>query len=159
MTIKELPQLLAEHAFTEGLDAKALEVISGCAHNVSFPAGTYILREGDAADWFYLLRRGTAALEMPVPGRGRITIHTVNAGDVLGVSWLFPPYRWSFDARAVTDTGAIAFNAACLRGKCDDDHDLGYELMRRFAPKLSERLQAARLQLADVYGDPHAAAG
>lgn len=155
---RDLPELLAEHDFTKGLDQAALDLIAGCAHNVRFRPGTYVFREGGAAERFYLVRRGRVALEMIVPGRGRMTIQTLKGGEILGVSWLFPPYRWSFDARAITDVGAIAFDAACLRGKCDEDHHLGYELMRRFAPKLSERLQAARLQLADVYGNPHARA-
>jgi CRP-like cAMP-binding protein len=159
VAVKNLPALLAEHAFTQGLDADALAVLAGCAQNVRFQPDQYIFREGARADWFYLLRRGTVALEMPIPGRGRTTIQTIRQGDILGVSWLFPPYRWNFDARAVTDTGAIAFDAACLRGKCDADPALGYALMRRFAPYVSQRLQAARLQLADLYGDPNAAAG
>ncbi len=153
---KGLPELLAAHAFTKELSRPALDVIAGCARNVRFAPGEYVFREGGEANWFYLIRRGTVALEMMIPGRGRTTIQTLKDGEILGVSWLFPPYRWSFDARAASDLRAIAFDGACLRGKCDADHDLGYELMRRFAPKLSERLQAVRLQLADLYGDPHA---
>jgi CRP-like cAMP-binding protein len=156
VAVKGISGLLAEHAFTQGLDDDALAVLAGCARNVRFRADQYIFREGGRADWFYLLRRGIVALEMPVPGRGRTLIQTIRAGDILGVSWLFPPYRWHFDARAVTDTGAIAFDAACLRGTCNADPALGYALMLRFAPKLSARLQATRLQLADLYGDPDA---
>jgi CRP-like cAMP-binding protein len=156
--MKTLSDLLAVHEFTRGLDAGARDLLAGCARNVSYPADTTIFREGGEANWFYLLRRGTVALEMRVPGRGRIAIQTLQEDEVLGVSWLFPPYRWSFDARAVTNVGAIAFDAACLRAKCEGDHELGYQLMARFAPKLSERLQAARLQLADLYAQPEAGA-
>lgn len=156
VAVKDLPELLAAHDFTAGLEADARATIAGCGHNVRFAAGETIFREGGSADWFYLIRRGRVAIEMMIPGRGRTTIQSLGPGEILGVSWLFPPYRWSFDARAVTETGAIAFDAACLRGKCDADPTLGYALMRRFAPKLSERLQAVRLQLADLYGDPDA---
>jgi CRP-like cAMP-binding protein len=86
-----------------------------------------------------------------IPGQGRITIETIASGDVLGWSWLFPPYRWHFDAQALELTRAIAFDGACLRAKCDDDHDLGYAL-QRFARIMMQRLQATRLQLLDVYG-------
>jgi hypothetical protein len=79
-------------------------------------------------------------------------ITTLGAGELVGWSWLFPPYRWHFDARATELTRTIAFDGACLRDKCEQDHDLGYELMRRFASLMLDRLQATRLQLLDVYG-------
>ena len=81
---------------------------------------------------------------------------------MLGWSWLFPPYRWQFDARATAETSAIALDGACLRGKCDDDSALGYRLMQRFAQLIQQRLQQTRLQLLDVYGrddDGHPVAG
>jgi hypothetical protein len=86
------------------------------------------------------------------PGRGSITFQTVGVGEIVGVSWLVPPYRWTYDARALELTRAIAMDAGCLRGKCEQDHDLGYEVMKRFVPVLVERLQATRLQILDVYG-------
>jgi CRP/FNR family transcriptional regulator, cyclic AMP receptor protein len=151
---RDIQQLLKTHEFTKGLNDEQLSFIAGCAKNVIFQPGAYIFREGDAADQFYLVRHGTVALEMEVPGQGPTTIRTLKDNDELGVSWLIPPYRWSFDARAVTLTRAIGFDAACLRGKCEEDHELGYRLMMRFAPRLWERLRSARLQLADVYGKP-----
>ena len=147
-------ELMKGHGFTAGLDEDALALVAGCARNVRFNAGEYIFREGEDADRFYLIRHGQVALEMAIPGKGRTVIRTLKDDDELGVSWLIPPYRWSFDARAVTLTRAIGFDAACLRAKCDEDHDLGYALMMRFTPRVWERLRAARLQLADVYGTP-----
>ena len=79
-------------------------------------------------------------------------IETLGPGEVVGWSWLFEPYRWQFDGRAVAPTRVVAFDGACLRGKCEADHELGYELMRRFVASVIERLQATRLQLLDVYG-------
>ena len=118
---------------SSGLDAEHLELIAGCATNVRFDAGAYLFREGDAAD--VLLPRP------PRPGRARdlragprpADHRDVGEGEVLGWSWLFPPYRWHFDARALEPARAIAFDGVPAR-KCEEDHDLGYELMRRFAP-------------------------
>jgi CRP-like cAMP-binding protein len=92
------------------------------------------------------------ALEMSAPGRGTMTFQTLHEGDIVGVSWLLPPYRWRYDARAVELVRAIGMDAKCLRGKCDTDHDLGYEMMLRFVPVLVERLQSTRMQILDVYG-------
>jgi CRP/FNR family cyclic AMP-dependent transcriptional regulator len=79
-------------------------------------------------------------------------VSTLSAGEIVGASWLVPPYRWTFDARAVELTRAIGMDAQCLRGKCEADHDLGYALMKRFLPIFVKRLEATRLQLLDVYG-------
>ena len=91
------------------------------------------------------------AVEVNVPHGDRITLQTVGEGDVVGWSWLFPPYRWYFDAKALQPTQMLAFDGRCLRTKCDSDHDLGYELIKRAANTLRERLEAARLQLLDMY--------
>lgn len=144
--------LRASPAF-EGLEPDALSLIAGCASNVRFDQGAVLFREGDSADTFFLIRHGTVALELFVPARGSAVIETIEAGEVVGWSWLFPPYRWHFDARALTQLRATAFDGACLRGKCDEDPALGYELMSRFAQVLIERLQWTRLRLLDVYGD------
>jgi len=81
-----------------------------------------------------------------------LTIQTVGENEIVGASWLVSPYRWGFDAKALELTRAISLDAACLRGKCEEDHDLGYEMMKRFMPILIQRLQATRLQILDVYG-------
>ena len=118
-----------------------------------FAEGEVLFREGDRADMFWVVRHGSVALETFVPARGAITIETLEAGEVVGWSWLFAPYRWHFDARALSLVRATAFDGACLRGKCEDDPRLGYELMSRFAQVVIERLQWTRLRLLDVYGD------
>jgi CRP-like cAMP-binding protein len=151
--MKTLDAEIAESTVFRGLSAAHLELIAGCGQNTGFEAGAYLFREGGQADTFYLLRHGRVMLETFVPGRGALTVETVDEGDVVGWSWLFPPYRWHFDARALDAVRAIAFDGACLRRKCDDDHSLGYELLGRFSPVMLERLQATRLQLLDVYGD------
>lgn len=152
MTIRGLESLLAEHPFFDGLEPDYVSFIAGCGSNVTFQPNEYIFREGESADHFYIIRHGSVQLEIFVPERGPLVVDTIAQGDVLGWSWLFPPYRWSLDARAPELVRAVALDGACLRGKCDDDHHLGYELMKRFAPIISKRLNATRLQLLDVYG-------
>ncbi len=151
--MKSIADLLHEHPFFEGLAWDAVELIAGCGHNVHYGTDTLIIEEGEAADVFYVLRRGRVAIEIPTPRRGPLIIDTLGAGDILGVSWLLPPYRWGFGARAIEAVDAVSIDAACLRGKCDDDPVLGYALYKRFAGLVRERLQATRLQLADLYGN------
>lgn len=147
-----LEQILGRHPFFAGFAAEHSQLVAGCARNHRFDAGEYLLREGEPANEFFLIRHGKVALEIIEPGRAPIVFSVLGEGDIVGASWLVPPYRWSFDARAVELTRAIGIDAACLRGKCDADHDLGYEMMRRFLPVLVKRLQATRLQILDVYG-------
>jgi CRP/FNR family cyclic AMP-dependent transcriptional regulator len=148
-----LEALLADIPLFAGLDPARLELLAGCAGNVHFDAGVPLFREGDPADSFYVLRHGSVSIETFVPARGPVTIETVGAGEALGWSWLFAPYRWHFDARALTAVRATAFDGACLRAKCEADPALGYDLVGRFAQVLIERLQWTRLRLLDVYGN------
>jgi CRP/FNR family transcriptional regulator, cyclic AMP receptor protein len=150
--VKSLQDLVAQAPIFAGLSQEHLELIAGCAQNTGFEPGEYAFREGYPADTFYLVRHGRVLLETFVPGRGAVTIQTIDENDVLGWSWLFSPYRWHYDARALDLVRAVAFDGACLRGKCAADHDFGYELLCRFAPVMLKRLQATRLQLMDVYG-------
>jgi CRP-like cAMP-binding protein len=150
--MQTLEQLIAASPVFATLAPEHLAVISGCAVNEHFPAGAQMFREGDPAERFYLIRSGAIALELQAPGQGTLVIETLHDGEVVGWSWLFEPYRWQFDGRASELTRVVAFDGACLRGKCEADHELGYQLMGRFAATLVERLQATRLQLLDVYG-------
>jgi CRP/FNR family cyclic AMP-dependent transcriptional regulator len=150
--VKTIDALIGEVPAFAGLGPAQLELIAGCATNVRAATGAYLFREGDRADVFYAIRHGAVALELHVPARDAVTIDTLHDGDLLGWSWLFAPYRWEFDGRARQDTALISFDGACLRGKCDSDHELGYELMQRFAQVIIARLQATRLRLLDVYG-------
>jgi CRP/FNR family cyclic AMP-dependent transcriptional regulator len=147
-----LERIVKEHPFFSGLEEGFCQLVCGCAKNVRFEAGHYLFHDGEPANELYLLRHGRVALEVAVPGRGALTFQTLSAGDIIGVSWLIPPYRWTYDAKALDLTRAIAMDATCLRSKCEEDHDLGYELMKRFVPILIERLHGTRLQMLDVYG-------
>jgi CRP-like cAMP-binding protein len=151
--VKRLEEVLAEVPFLAGLGADQLELLAGCARNVHFDDGELLFREGEPADTFYVVRQGSVSLEIHAPARGGMAIETIEAGEVIGWSWLFPPYRWHFDARALSPVRATAFDGECLRGKSEADPALGYDLMKRFAQVLIERLQWTRLRLLDVYGD------
>jgi len=149
--MRTLEPILANHPFFQGFEPHYMQLITGCASNVRFKAGTYIFREGEPASSFYIVRQGKVALEAMAAQHRSLVIQTVEDGDVLGWSWLFPPYRWHFSARAVEDTRAIILDGVCLREKGEVDHDFGYELVKRVAQIMMERLQATRLQALDIY--------
>lgn len=151
MTVHDLQPILAAHPFFAGLEPAWLALLVGCARNVRFEEGTYLVNEGREANDFYLLRRGRVAIEMEVE-RGPSVVATLDEGQILGWSWLVPPHHWQFDARATDVVHAIALDGACLRRKCEASHDLGYELLRRFARDIELRLYNAWIQIADLYG-------
>jgi CRP-like cAMP-binding protein len=147
-----LDEVIAQASVFAGLQPDQLALIAGCAKNVGFAEDELLFREGEPADTFFLLRHGRVALELHAPERGGVVIGTLEPGEVVGWSWLYPPYRWHFDARASSQVRAVAFDGACLRGKCEDDKALGYELMKRFGQIMIDRLQTTRVRLLDVYG-------
>jgi CRP-like cAMP-binding protein len=150
--MQTLEPILSEHPFFKDMSPEYVQTLVGCASNVRFAAGEMIIREGEQADRFYLIRSGKVSIEIFVTGRGPVTVQTISEGEIVGWSWLVAPYVWRFDARAIELTRAIALDGKCLRGKCDEDPQLGYELLKRFAYVMTERLQATRLQLLDMYG-------
>jgi len=155
METRGLDRLISEHVFFAGLSSDYCELIAGCAKNVRFDRGAYLFREGEPANEFFLIRHGRVALELMAPGRGPIRFMTINAGEIAGVSWLVPPYRWLYDAQATELTRALSIDGACLRQKAEENHDFGYEMMKRFMTMLVQRLHAAQFQILDVYS-PHA---
>ena len=150
--MRTIDELLTEVPALSTLAPAHLATIAGCATNVVFEAGETIMREGEQADAFFVVRHGAVALETVVPQRGAVTIETLHDGDLLGWSWLVPPYRTAFDARSVGTTRAISFDGACLRGKCDADPALGYALLKIVAVVFTDRLRDTRLRLLDLYG-------
>lgn len=151
--METLERIIREHRFFTDIEPVFSNLVCGCAKNVVFKEGEYLFHEGEAAEQFYLIRAGRVALEIAAPGRGAITFQTLGEGEIVGVSWLIPPYRWLFSAKALDRVRAISMDAECLRQKCENDHDLGYEMMKRFMPILLERLHATRIQILDVYGN------
>ncbi len=157
--IEGLDRILSEHPFFKGMSDEYRALVAGCAANEVFRAGEYIYREGDPANKFYLIRSGRVALEVYVPGRAPIIVETLGGGDLMNWSWLVHPYRSAFDARALELTRLLSLDASCLRQKMEEDRSLGYELHKRFAPVVADRLAAARRQLIDMYGHPDARPG
>jgi len=149
--MRRLDALIAESPAFAGLGADQLELIAGCGRNVTFAAGEQLFREGDAADTFFLLRHGLVGLDTYVPARGDVRTETLGRGEIVGWSWLVAPYRWHFSGRAVEPIRATEFDGACLRDKCRQSPELGYELLQRFSQLLVDRLQAVRLQMLDLY--------
>jgi len=145
-------KILKRHPFFEGLDSELLKIIASCASEVRYRAGQMIYEEGDEANQALLILSGKVAIEIFAAQRGPLVIQTLDYGDVLGWSWLFPPFRRRFLAKAIEPTTAIALDGKLLREKAEENPRLGYELLKRFSRIVVERLQATRLQLLDVYG-------
>jgi CRP-like cAMP-binding protein len=150
--MKGLEAVLERVPLFADLEPGDLELLAGCASNVRFEAGESIYRQGDPADRFWVVRHGRVALDMYVPQRGPVTIQTLGEGDLLGWSWLVPPYQRNLDAYAQVLTRAVAFDASCLRGKCVEDPRLGFLMMQKFASLMVKTLKATQLQLMDIYG-------
>ncbi len=156
MKTKTIDELLDEHPFFGGMHPEWLELISGCGRNVAYRPNEMIAREGKECSEFYAVRRGKVAIEIYSPGAGSRTIQTLGDGAILGWSWILPPYVWMFDVRTIETTHAVHFDASCLRTKCEESSEMGYEFMKRFAAVMADRLRAMRLQLLDVYGNSDA---
>ncbi len=150
--MESLERFLTKHPFFAGIDREHVLPFVGCARNLKWEPGSYVFREGEEATEVYLVREGRIAVELARPGGEAIVIETLDAGDVLGWSWLLPPYRWHFDARVVEPGRAISLDGACLRRKADADPAFGYLLMRRMCDVIARRLVASSMQILDVYG-------
>ncbi len=149
--MQTLEPYLREHPFIEGMREDFVQTLVGCASNAKYDEGEFVFRAGQEADKFIFIRSGTLALDVPAGNRGSVTIQTLSDGEVLGWSWLMPPYHWQIDARAVTLLRCIQIDGKCLRTKCDNDPALGYEIMKRLGDVIQKHLRATRLQLVDMY--------
>ena len=147
---ESLSELIAGHPFLKGLSRQHLAILAEYAMAVEFKKDELIFREGDPANRFYLIRQGRVELETEIKDRSRMLIQTIGPGDVLGWSWLFAPYYWHFDARAVSPVKTIFFYGTPLRQRCEEDDHLGYELMKRVAEVVIKRLQGARKHLIEI---------
>ena len=142
---------VAFHPFLAGMSRTQLALLTDCAVATHFKKGQTILHEGEFANRFYLIESGRVALESGADFGEPVVIETIGPGDLLGWSWVFPPYIWQFTARAVDSTTAIFFYGTILREYCEKDHSLGYELFKRMSVVMMKRLQAARKQMLSVH--------
>ena len=145
---------LAGHQFTRGMPADYVAALSGAAKHIKVPARYRLFDEGGTADRFWLIQAGQVALDMNVPGRGPVVIEALGMGDVIGWSWLYPPYQWRLGAVALRPTQAFEVDGPAVRQMCAADAGFGYELTRRFLAVVVHRLQATRTRLIDISAQP-----
>jgi CRP/FNR family transcriptional regulator, cyclic AMP receptor protein len=142
--IEPLSTRVALHPFLAGMNREQLALLTDCATSVHFEKGQIVFRECEMANRFYLIETGKVVLESSEGLGNPVIIDTIGPGDLLGWSWMFPPYTWRFTARAVEPTAAIFFYGTILREYCEKNHSLGYELLKRMSAVMIKRLQAAR---------------
>jgi CRP/FNR family transcriptional regulator, cyclic AMP receptor protein len=145
-----LEAVISEQGLFKELAPQYLKLLTEAAMLREFATGELIFREGEPANRFYLILDGAVALESTSADRGIVPVQTIGADDVLGWSWLFPPHYWRFDARTLKPTKAIFFYGTWLRENCERDHDFGYEMMKRMAAVIIQRLQATRKTLVST---------
>ena len=161
MNPQTLDQAVAAHPFLIGISEHHVRLLADSAMKTTFEAGQIIFAEGETANRFYLIETGRIVLEAGGEGREQVAIDVIGAGDLLGWSWLFPPYLWHFSARALEPTNAIFFYGTVLREYCDADPSLGFELFKRMGEVMIKRLQSARSRLVKAnvgfspVGDEH----
>jgi CRP/FNR family cyclic AMP-dependent transcriptional regulator len=149
--IEPMATRVALHPFLAGINRTQLALLTDCAMATEFKAGQVIFREGDCANRFYLIESGKVVLESAGNIGDPVVVDTIGAGDLLGWSWMFPPYTWRFTARAIEPTKAIFFYGTILRQYCERDHSLGYQLLKRMTPVMNRRMQAARNRMLGIH--------
>lgn len=149
--METIETIIMHHIFFKDFKEEYLRLIAGCAKNVVFKTGEVILEEGKPSEYFYLIQDGMVAIEITRASRSPIMVQTITGGDTLGWSWLIPPYKNRFNCRAIEPTIMIAFDGKCLKDKCEENHDLGYDLLKRIARIFAQRLEATRMQLINLY--------
>jgi CRP-like cAMP-binding protein len=152
--IEVTAEALAGHPFLHGMSRDHLAVLAEAACDVTFPARHRLFEDGGSASRFWLVQSGHVNLDLHVPGQGQVRIDTIGIGELLGWSWLFPPYKWAFGAVAASPVEAFEFDARTVRARCASDPELGYELTRRLALVVAKRLQATRVRLITAAGQP-----
>ena len=152
MDIHGVGEILAAHPVFKDFDKETLDLLAGCARNEHFRSGQTIYSEGDDADKVFLVREGDVAVEISAPQHEPLIVETLRSGDVLGWSWMVPPYKHMSDTRALNDVRAVSLDAVCMRGKSETNPALGYHMFQHLVPHMAKRFRALRLQLLDVYG-------
>jgi CRP/FNR family transcriptional regulator, cyclic AMP receptor protein len=142
---------LVDHPMLAGLPVQAVERMSRFSTHVVFQAGDVVFNEGNPASALYLMQSGRVVISTHAPGKGHLLIQTVGPGEALGLSWLFPPFKWQFDARCLNDADALEVDGPSLRAELEADPAFGYEFLKRYAPVVLGRLQQTRLRLLDLY--------
>lgn len=149
--VRALEAVMAQQAFFSGFSSETRKNLADCGKLMEFEPRDFLAREGSPAKLFYVIELGVVAISANLPHRGEVVIQTLHAGDVVGWSWLFPPYLWTFDVVAMEPTRALGFEGRCVMEKCHADISLGYQLLGKFAAMMHQRLKATRVRLLDIY--------
>jgi CRP/FNR family cyclic AMP-dependent transcriptional regulator len=143
---------LTQHRFFEQLPEELTTQLADCAANVVFEPGAELFTEGQEAKSFYAIRSGRVSVGVHVPHKGLVVIETLQTGDILGWSWMLPPYRWHFDAVALEQVRAVELHSECILAYLNENPAAGYRLMTAVAQIMEERLESARIRLVDLFG-------
>jgi len=154
MNKQTIENYLTNHKFFSGLDEEFIQFLANSASDTTVEKGHVLFQQGKQADKFYLLRDGQISVQVPALMGPTLEIQTLGSDQILGWSWLIPPYRWNFMARAMEDTELLEFDGSLILERCEKDPKFGYELFKRFAALMSERLDAARQKLMDQWDPP-----
>jgi CRP-like cAMP-binding protein len=146
-----LDETLRQHPFFKAIDDRYVRELARSANTVLYHRGQFLLNMGEPAQ-FFLIVEGKVGIDIYSPQSGELRIQTIGNGEILGWSWIAPPYQSRFDAVALEETEAIALDGASLREMCDKDPVLGYALMKQIVGVFTARLEQTRLQLLDIYG-------
>jgi signal-transduction protein with cAMP-binding, CBS, and nucleotidyltransferase domain len=149
--MKTVADFLQKHPFFSGLTPQQTSFIAGCGRLVQYHSGDILAKQGDDADDFFLIREGKIALAIERPSEEAFIFQTLYDKEIVGLSWLIPPYKWTATAKCQSDTKAIVFSGKCLREKCEKDHDLGFHMMRHLLEVMVTREDALKLHLLDIY--------
>ncbi len=142
-------EALANHAFLKGMSPAHLTALAGCTQRMTITAGQYLGREREPAQAFYLIQAGQVVIEIHKRDHGAVRLQTLGPGSIVGWSWLVPPHRWQFDARVAETVQVLALDADALRRQCEQDHELGYQLLKRLVAVIASRLAATRHEILE----------
>jgi len=151
---QSIEDYLPTHAFFSELDDNFMKFLTDSATELKIKKGDVLFQQGERADKFYLLRNGQVSVQVPALMGPTLEIQTLGEDQILGWSWLIPPYRWNFQARALEDSDLLEFDGSAILARCEEDPKFGYELLKRFAALMSERLDAARQKTMDEWNPP-----
>jgi CRP/FNR family transcriptional regulator, cyclic AMP receptor protein len=147
----KLDALRERSTLLQALTNTEVALFESAATELRLSAGETLFEEDGPADLFYIVVDGRIGLELTSPGKEPIVIQTLGPGDLVGVSWLFPPHRWDWRARAIVDSDLSAFDANVIRAELERNRDLALEVLTVVAGEVVHRLQRTRVQLLDLY--------
>lgn len=154
MTNLAIEEYLSTQEFFSGLSPEFIGFLARCASERQIEPGQILFRQGESAHHFYLIRNGSIAIEIPAITGPTLKVQSLGAGQILGWSWLIPPYKWNFQAGAEAQTALLAFDGDAVLARCEEEPNFGYTLLKRFASLMAERLGVARQRMMDQWNPP-----